>query len=284
MNKNTRRKVGKLIIGVLAIILVSLLSIVSTIAYLTGEDGEKIHEFTLGNGVDIELIQDTQEPAVFYPEKEYPEKHASVKIPSDVGIDYEYVGVKVQFFTEETGQYINNENALRFAKTSYFDFSKDYGKIISYSEEATNLNVSSGTMNKETRMGWKEYVDSTNGKTSNSEDGTIYLYYGVKMDDFTGTNVTGDKLAQVAKGTELMIFDSLRINKDCSQTYPLNLMREGDPPMKLYDYDSNTKYIERYVYNDQLKGFRIVVTAYAIQGDIDAGDAETALVELIKNN
>lgn len=284
MNKNARRKVGKLIIGVLAIILVSLISIVSTIAYLSDKAGEETHQFTLGKGVDIELIQDTAEPEEFYPEKEYPEKAASVKIPLDTAMEYEYVGVKVQFFTEKTA-YINNENALKFVGTSYSVFSGDYGKIISYSEEASNLNVTSGTMNKETRIGWKEYEDSVDGKTSESSDGTIYLYYGVKTDSNTGNNITGDELTKVLHGSELMIFDSIRINKTCSQTYPPNTVGSGDP-IKLYHQDNNSaeNAITRYIYKDQLKGFRIVVTAYAIQGDIEPDVAETSLVELIKNN
>lgn len=275
MDKNARRKMGKILIGVLAIILVSLLSIVSTIAYLSDKDGEEEHKFTLGEGVDIDLIQDTAEPEEFYPEKEYPEKHASVKIP-DTAMEYEYVGVKVQFFTEKV-DYINNENALKFVGTSYSDFSRDYGKIISYSEEASNLNVTSGTMNKETRTGWKEYEDPATGKSSKSTNGTIYLYYGVKAD-----NTTGDELTKVLHGSELMIFDSIRINETCSQTYPPNTVTSGDP-IKLYHQDNNDvgDAITRYIYEDQLKGFRIVVTAYAVEGDIDPGEAEKTLVSMI---
>lgn len=275
MDKNARRKMGKILIGVLAIILVSLLSIVSTIAYLSDEDGEEVHTFTLGEGVDIELIQDTAEPEEFYPEKEYPEKAASVKIP-DTAMEYEYVGVKVQYFTEKV-DYINNENALKFVGTSYSDFSRDYGKIISYSEEASNLNVTSGTMNKETRTGWKEYEDPTRGKTSESTNGTIYLYYGVN-----GNGDTGNRLATVLHGSELMIFDSIRINEKCNQTYPPNTVTSGDP-IKLYHQDNNDveNAITRYIYKDQLKGFRIVVTAYAVEGDIDPGEAEKTLVSMI---
>lgn len=274
MDKNARRKVGKLIIFVLAIILVSLLSIMSTIAYLSDKDGEEIHKFTLGEGVDIELIQDTAEPDMFYPEKEYPEKHASVKIPN-TAMEYEYVGVKVQFFTEKETT-VNSQQALMFDKTSYSDFSRDYGKIISYSKEASEITGASGTMDSETRKGWVEYVDSNSVSSKDSENGTIYLYYGVNEN---GT--TGDTLAKVRHDSELMIFDSIKINKDCNQKYPVTLP-EGSHIL-LYNQDG-TEYVERVIGNDQLKGFRVVVTAYAVQGDIDATDAESSLVSLIENN
>jgi len=40
---------------------------------------------------------------------------------------------------------------------------------------------------------------------------------------------------------------------------------------------------KRIIGENQVKmGFRIVVTAYAVQGDIDASDAESSLVALIK--
>lgn len=269
MDKNARKKIGKFLIGVLAVILVSLLSIVSTIAYLSDKDGEEVHKFTLGEGVDIELIQDTAEPEEFYPEKEYPEKAASVKIP-DTAMEYEYVGVKVQFFTEKETM-VDNQQALMFNETSYSDFSKNYGKIISYSKEASQMNQTEGTLDLETRKGWVEYSDS-----KKDSKGTIYLYYGVKEDG----NI-GDTLSKVIHGSELMIFDSIKINKDCSQKYPVAV--SGESGIWLYNQDG-TKYAKRIIGENQLKGFRIVVTAYAVQGDIDASDAESSLVALIKNN
>ena len=278
MNKKARRKVGKLFLFILAIILVALLSIMSTIAYLSDKDGEEIHKFTLGEGVDIILEQDTSDPEEFYPEKEYPQKHASVIIPA-TAMEYEYVGVKVQFFTEDE-TIVNGQCALKFVETSYLDFSRDYGKIISYPEKASNLNVTSGNKSVEVRTGWKEYEDPTNGKTSESTDGTIYLYYGVNADDNTG-----DTLTKVLHGSELMVFDSIKINENCNQKYLPNTVEAG-APIKLYhqDNDREENAITRYIYKDQLKGFRIVVTAYAVEGDIAPDVAETSLVELIKNN
>ncbi len=268
MDKNARAKIGKFLIGVLAVILVSLLSIVSTIAYLSDEDGEEVHTFTLGEGVDIELIQDTAEPEEFYPEKEYPEKAASVEIPI-TAMEYEYVGVKVQFFTElETA--INSQQALIFNQTAYSDFSQHYGKLISYSESGTVLNQTSGTLDSETRNGWVEYVDASSNQSRDSEKGTIYLWCG-----------DGDTLAKVKHGSKLMIFDSIRINKDCDQKYPVSVPIGSE--ILLYNQDG-TLYTKRVIGDGQLKGFRIVVTAYAVQGDIDAADAKTALVSLIENN
>lgn len=269
MDKNKRRKAGKLFLSLVAIILVALLSIVSTIAYLSDTDGEEVHKFTLGEGVDIDLIQDTAEPEVFYPEKEYPEKHASVKIPA-TAMEYEYVGVKIRFYTEKEAT-VNSQQALMFDKTSYSDFSRDYGKIISYSKKASEMSQTSGALDSETRKGWVAYNNS-----KDDSNGTIYLYYGVKED---GT--TGDTLAKVSHDSELMIFDSIKINKDCNQKYPVTLP-EGSHIL-LYNQDG-TEYVERVIGNDQLKGFRIVVTAYAIQGDIDATAAESSLVSLIENN
>lgn len=279
LEKNTRRKVGKLIIFVLAIILVSLLSIVSTIAYLSDKDGEEVHKFTLGEGVDIELIQDTAEPDVFYPEKEYPEKHASVQIP-DTAMEWEYVGVKVQFF-KEVETTVRNQQALKFKEISYSEFSNDYGKITSYDKAASVMNPAeeTETLKLETRKGWVEYVDTTTTaaiKSRDSENGTIYLYYGVNED-----GDTDNTLAKVKHGSELMIFDSIKINADCDQKYSVGLPNGSQ--IQLYNQD-DTPYVIRIIGNDQLKGFRIIVTAYAVQGNIEAEEAEKALISLIEQN
>lgn len=245
----------------------------STIAYLSDKTGEEIHTFTLGEGVDIELIWDERIPDVFYPEKEYPEKHAYVTIP-DTAMKYEYVGVKVQFFKEEEAR-IDSQNVLQFKKTNYSTFANNYGKIISYAKEATEKNEDidiTETLNAGTRSGWREYTAPNNNKSSDSDDGTIYLY--------CGNNTNGD-LAQVFHGSSLWIFDSIRINEDCSQKYATNLP-EGST-IKLYNQDG-TYYAERTIGYDQLKGFRIVITAYAVQGDIPAAEAKTALINMIKGN
>ena len=281
MDKNTRRKAGKLFLSLVAIILVALLSIVSTIAYLSDKDGVEIHRFTLGEGVDVDLIQDTAEPEEFYPEKEYPEKRAMVKIP-DTAMEYEYIAVKVQFFTEKEIERISGfslfsasrsttTNALQFVGTSYSDFSKDYGKLKSYPEVATNTAIASGSMISGTRPGWKVY-----GETRNSENGTLYLYYGEKYDNGTDKVITGDTLTKVEHGSELMLFDSIKINKDCDEKYPC-AVPEG---IELYD-QNGVLYTTRIIQDDQLKGFRIVVTAYAVQGDIKPEEAQNALVQMM---
>lgn len=291
MDKNTKRKLGKFFMFVLAVILVSLISIMSTIAYLSDTDGEEVHTFTLGEGVDVELIQDTAEPEEFYPEKEYPEKHASVKIP-DTAMEYEYIGVKVQFFTEvETT--IKDQQALQFKKTSYSDFSKEYGTIISYSKEASEPAITSETdsksntetMDLETRIGWKEYEDSNGKKSRDSADGTIYLYYGVKQDG-NQKPITGDTLTKVKHDSEWMLFDSIKVNKNCDQKYSVPLPEGSE--IQLYNQSEGNEepvlYTTRVIRNDQLKGFRIVVTAYAVQGDINPDEAEQAIISLIKKN
>lgn len=279
MDKNAKRKVGKLLIGVLAVILVSFLSIVSTIAYLSDTDGEEVHKFTLGEGVDIELIQDTAEPEEFYPEKEYSEKHASVKIPKDTAMEYEYVGVKVQYFMEKETQK-NGTQILQFQEIAYSSsnadsFSDKYGKIFSDAKKTpfqeNDVNQTKADLRSGTRNGWVEYNDSSKAK-----NGTVYLYYGLKEDGTTGT-----ELAKVKHGSRLWIFDSIIINQDCKEKYAVSLLA-GDT-IDLYDQYENY-YATRAISDDKLKGFRIVVTAYAVQGDIDAEEAKTSLVSLIENN
>lgn len=245
----------------------------STIAYLSDKDGEEIHQFTLGEGVDIELIQDTTEPEEFCPEKEYPEKHASVRIPA-TAMEYEYVGTKVQFFTEKEVT-VNGQNALQFQPMSYKEFSQKYGKI--YSDDSktplveNDVSKTKTDLRSGTRNGWMEY-----GNSSESDKGTIYLYYGLQNNGTTGT-----KLANVKHGSRLWIFDSIIVNQDCNEKYVTGLA-PGET-IKLYN-QNGTLYKEKSFSSDQLKGFRIVVTAYAIQGNIDATAAESSLVSLINNN
>lgn len=278
MDKNTRRKVGKLFISLLAIILVALLSIMSTIAYLSDKDGEQIHQFTLGEGVEVDLLQDTRDPDEFYPGKEYPEKAARVSLPT-TAMEYEYVGVKVQFFTEKEVQSPSTynlfqmksrsaSNVLQFVKMSYDDFSSRYGTLQSYPEVAANTSNASGAMVAGIRKGWREY-----GGSCGISDGSLYVYCGV---DENGN--TGNSLKTVKHGSELMLFDSIKINDTCNEKYSVDLPKGSE--LELYNQDGS-KYGTRIISDDQLKGFRIVVTAYAVQGDIGAEDAQDAMVKMM---
>lgn len=278
MDKNTRRKAGKLFISLLAIILVALLSIVSTIAYLSDRDGVQIHQFTLGEGVDVELTQDTGDPEEFYPGKEYPEKAAKITIPT-TAMEYEYLAVKVQFFTEQEVQTpssvslfrmraLSTSNVLQFVEMPYNEFLNRYGTLQSYPEVASNTAIASNPMVSGTRKGWREY-----GGSSGMSDGTLYVYCGVDDNGNTGT-----ALEKVKHGSELMLFDSIKINDNCNEKYSVDLPKGSE--LELYNQDG-TLYGTRIISDDQLKGFRIVVTAYAVQGDIGAEEAQNALVQMM---
>ena len=104
-------------------------------------------------------------------------------------------------------------------------------------------------------------------------DGTLYVYCGVDDNGNTGT-----ALEKVKHGSELMLFDSIKINDNCSEKYSVDLPKRSE--LELYNQDG-TLYGTRIISDDQLKGFRIVVTAYAVQGDIEEREAQNALVKMM---
>lgn len=267
----------KILFGVLAVALVALLSILLTVAYLRDKTDEKTHTFTLGESVDIVLKQDENPNITAEPNREYPDLKATVKIPSSA-MSKEYIAVKV-FFYEEEEKEDTGQKYLKYKPISYETFKQQYGDLYSY--DKPGLDAIGQVGNETTRAGCRSdwILDST---TENNTAGAMFYYKGV---------ATGTAIEPVVHDSNseksVIVFDSVRLKQDFELKYSLAQNANASFPISLPLYDENGNKLpdDRRIQNkDQLKGFKIVVCAYAVQGNIDAGAAKTALKNLADSN
>ena len=272
------KKNGKQILfGVLAVALVALLSILLTVAYLRDKTDEKMHIFTLGTNVDVCLTQKEDTNITAKPDQEYPDLKATVTIPSSA-MSKEYIAVKV-FFYEEEEKEDTGQKYLKYKPISYETFQQQYGDLYSY--DKPGLDAIGQVGNETTRAGCRSdwILDST---TENNTAGAMFYYKGV---------ATGTAIEPVAHDSNseksVIVFDSVRLKQDFELKYSLAQNANASFPISLPLYDENGNKLpdDRKIQNkDQLKGFKIVVCAYAVQGNIDAGAAKTALKNLADSN
>ena len=251
---NTRLSIKNIIKGVLVIVLVSLLSILCTLAYLTDATQES-YVFTLGEGVDIELEQDENSITVV-PGTSYSQLFAMIHLPEKTSMDYEYVGVKLHFYKEE---FVDAH--LQYSEISYDEFSSNYGYLQSHncvglgntdSQKATDLHPG-------TRKDWMVLAGSGSAITGSSITGLCLLYIGENTDSMIST---------VASGSSVVIFDEVKVKDDYQLKYQdLGITSSGD--IELYDENGVFKESRRIDTPEQYQGFKITVEAYAVQGNID---------------
>lgn len=273
----SRRKLKNILFGVLAVALVALLSILLTVAYLRDKTDEKTHTFTLGESVDIVLKQDENPNITAEPNREYPDLKATVKIPSSA-MSKEYIAVKVFFYAEEEKE-DTGQKYLKYKPISYETFKQQYGDLYSY--DKPGLDAIGQVGNETTRAGCRSdwILDST---TENNTAGAMFYYKGV---------ATGTAIEPVAHDSNseksVIVFDSVRLKQDFELKYSLAQNANASFPISLPLYDENGNKLpdDRKIQNkDQLKGFKIVVCAYAVQGNIEIDAAKTALHDLAVNN
>ena len=273
----SRRKLKNILFGVLAVALVALLSILLTVAYLRDKTDEKTHTFTLGESVDIVLKQDENPNITAEPNREYPDLKATVKIPSSA-MSKEYIAVKV-FFYEEEEKEDTGQKYLKYKPISYKTFQQQYGDLYSY--DKPGLDAIGQVGNETTRAGCRSdwILDST---TENNTAGAMFYYKGV---------ATGTAIEPVGHDSNseksVIVFDSVRLKQDFELKYSLAQNANASFPLSLPLYDENGNKLpdDRKIQNkDQLKGFKIVVCAYAVQGNIEIDAAKTALHDLAVTN
>ena len=273
----SRRKLKNILFGVLAVALVALLSILLTVAYLRDKTDEKTHTFTLGESVDIVLKQDENPNITAEPNREYPDLKATVKIPSSA-MSKEYIAVKV-FFYEEEEKEDTGQKYLKYKPISYKTFKQQYGDLYSY--DKPGLDAIGQVGNETTRAGCRSdwILDST---TENNTAGAMFYYKGV---------ATGTAIEPVGHDSNseksVIVFDSVRLKQDFELKYSLAQNANASFPLGLPLYDENGNKLpdDRKIQNkDQLKGFKIVVCAYAVQGNIEIDAAKTALHDLAVTN
>lgn len=263
VSKKNRKKI---LFGVLAVGLVALLSIIMTWAYLRDKTDEKTHTFTLGQGVDILLTQAEDVDIKIIPGKEYSQLKAMVSIPASA-MEKEYIATKVLFFREKETM-INGKISLQYEPISYADFKKDYGEICSYSQEGIDDIAAVGTTSTGCRTDWTLDASSEQDKT-----GSVFYY--------TGNNTDGS-VASVLHDKKIVVFDSVKMKSDYDLKYTTAVSSAGQIGL----YDETGKFLkDRTIVNDgQLQGFKIVVCAYAVQGNISKEQGKEALENLVKSN
>ena len=106
----SNRRQKKKYTGMIGIVLVSLLAISITYAYLQSHTEEVTNTFTLGEGVKVELEHESGLHEDFTPGMEY-DQPATVIVPS-TAMDQEYIAVKVEFFAEVQGVLFQGKSAL----------------------------------------------------------------------------------------------------------------------------------------------------------------------------
>ena len=273
----SRRKLKNILFGVLAVALVALLSILLTVAYLRDKTDEKTHTFTLGTNVDVCLTQKEDTNITAEPNREYPALKATVTLPSSA-MPREYIAVKV-FFYEEEEKEDTGQKYLKYKPISYKTFKQQYGDLYSY--DKPGLDAIGQVGNETTRAGCRSdwILDST---TENNTAGAMFYYKGV---------ATGTAIEPVAHDSNseksVIVFDSVRLKQDFELKYSLAQNANASFPLGLPLYDENGNKLpdDRKIQNkDQLKGFKIVVCAYAVQGNIEIDAAKTALHDLAVNN
>ena len=275
-----RRKLKKMLSGVLAVALVALLSILLTVAYLRDKTDEKTHTFTLGTNVDVCLTQKEDTNITAEPNREYPALKATVTLPSSA-MPREYIAVKV-FFYEEEEKEDTGQKYLKYKPISYETFQQQYGDLYSY--DKPGLDAIGQVGNETTRAGCRsDWILDNDTKTLNT--GAVFYY----RETATGTEIAPVTHAAMS-ARNVIVFDSVRLRNDYSKTYNFVQNTGITFPTDLPLYEENDTTLSglhttiRIKSKDQLKGFKIVVCAYAVQGNIDAGAAKTALKNLVDSN
>lgn len=232
-------------IGILGILLVSLLAISITLAYLQSHTEKAINTFTLGEGVKVELEQ-VEVEKVFAPGVSY-ERKAIVKIP-DTAMSREFIAVKIYFYQDEMNE---AGNLITTPVEDVEQFSSAKVTISSYSEVEATYDGDGGNIGieKGTRKGWHAIYE----KGSNC----ITCYYGVQE---SGGDIT---FTPVSTGAAVTVFDFVKVQN----TYDDKYEKASENP-ELVNQKGVSQGAISSISVGQMKNFRIVVNAYAVQGDI----------------
>lgn len=261
MEQTKCRKKNKLLwIGV--ILLVVLLSVLGTLAYLRDNTDERQHTFVLGEGVDVELEQDTSSNQAFTPGMVYTNKAATVLVP-ETAMEKEYLAAKVHFYVEEvvgTGA----QQKVQYKQISYDEFTNRYATLQS---DDTQIIVP-GTPNRIVgpRQNWT--ITQTDKNTG------ACFYLGTTADGVNG------ELTVAENGSGHVLFDYICVNDPFPERYGVSMGEH-----KLYDTDGVTPVETRDAIEDEdFVGFRIVVSAFAVQGDIGTSEGFGALTRMMEQD
>ena len=253
-SKNSQKRI---VVGLLGTVLVILLSVAITLAYLQSHTEEVVNTFTLGEGVDIELEHNTDENEIFIAGKEY-DKLAQVIVPETATVNTEYVAVKIEYFVEKQEQ----DGNLTLVQIDNQEFLDSYAYIQSYDVSGTTTDITGVLKSKGTRNDWY------------TEDGKIY-YYGTKDGDGKL------RLKSVIPGTTITVFDQIKVQEPYNHIYDIAI---EEPTLTKVQNEEIVTIKVPSIKKGQLETFHTIVTAYAVQGDISTEQAMEEFEFLLNNS
>lgn len=288
VEKNRKKRI---ILVVLAIVMVCCLIIAGTLAWLRYRTDEAINTFTLGDGVKIKLEEkkyDTEEnkkrreeftPGMLL------DKDPTVYIP-EVETD-EYIAVVVRYYIEEVDY---NTKEITLKEVNYNKF-KEYATLHSFKEVKTGGIVTGSVISAEEEKLYKLGDGIRNGWV-HDPNYRIFYYGSVKGNSNSSTidlNATSEdvEFTPVTSGAAITLFDKVKVSKAYDR-YNKDFTEEK------YRYKNTDDYILKNVINGtienqvvhkakgQLKGFRINICAFAVQGNVSSMEGKKALNGLIE--
>lgn len=267
----------RIILIILAIVMVCCLIVVGTLAWLRYRTPEEVNTFTMGKGVKIELKEEkfdkdeNQERVKEFTPGMMLDKDPTVYIPS-VEMD-EYIAVAVRYYIEE----VYDNDKIRLKEVSYEEF-KDYATIYSFMKTKSGESVTGSVISEE-----ENYEPPSEGFRNGwvpDQDYRIF-YYGTVTGADANPVVTSNsaiekvELQKVTSGDAITLFDKVEVSNSYDRYY------NEEFNFNKYRYRKGTYTIEENVEGTvrastvtktegQLKGFRIHVCAYAVQGNTDS--------------
>ena len=290
VEKNRKKRI---ILVILAIVMVCCLIVIGTLAWLQWRTQKEENTFTLGQGVTVELKEEkygkeeNQERVKNFTPGMLLDKDPTVCIP-ETNID-EYIAVTVRYYIEEA-----ENSTINLKEVSYEEFSQYYGEINSFTQTKKDRKTVSGSsvISSEEEKNYVFNEGFRNGWV-HDEDCRIF-YYGAAAGSSVSTRsrsvVTTDSdnddivFTPVTSGAAITLFDKVKVSK-CYDRYSAG-----------FDPDKHRYTAGEYTYTDgrenskvtktegQLKGFKIVIAAYAVQGNITPKEAKEQLNSLIRQH
>lgn len=297
MTEEERRK--KKVFVVLAIVMVCCLAIVGTLAWLRYRTDDAVNTFTLGAGVKVELKEEKYEKqenldrvADFTPGMLL-DKDPTVYIPTGASVE-EYIAVTVRYYIEHVDY---ATKTIKYEEVPYETF-QDYATIWSFQSFQTvtggAVATGSGVISSEEEKNYNLADGFRNGWVHDSN--YRIFYYGSTTKDYplVATDSAIDEFddvifTPVTSGAAITLFDKVEVSKNYDR-YSKGFNEDK------YRYTEKDTYKYTCIYNGeeksgtvdktkgQLKGFRIDVSAYAVQGNIDAKTAKEQLNGLIEEH
>lgn len=294
VEKNRKKRI---ILVILAIVMVCCMIVIGTLAWLRYRTDEAINTFTLGEGVKIDLKEekyDTEENKKrreqFTPGMML-DKDPTVYIP-EVEMD-EYIAVVVRYYIEDV-DYKTNKITLK--EVNYNEF-KEYATIHSFKttkggEVVTGSVISAAeeelyNLGEGIRNGWVH------------DPSYRIFYYGSAKDNFNGNTIDSNAAIEdvdftpVTSGAAITLFDKVKVskaydryNRDFNEEkYRYKITEKFTMKDRIVVGETTeTKIIEVEKKKGQLKGFRINICAFAVQGNVSSAEGKKALNGLIEEH